>query len=441
MSRGLRRTALSLILAVVLVGCGSSVRTRSTSPSTGATPTTTTTPGPLGPLWTAPLDGAAVYATPVMALGRVFVVTEADDVYALDAHDGHVLWRANIGSPLANVAARAGCGSIDPLGITSRPVLDPATSTLYAVGEVSSGGSSPIVHRQLVGLDASTGKVVRSANADPTGGGDDSVDLQQRADLALAGGRVYVGFGGLFGDCGTYHGWVVGVSEQAGPGNVEFNVTPGNEGGAVWEPGGPSIDPAGNVFITTGNRNNPDDPNVRYAESVVKLSPTLIEEASFTDPVATGDGDLGTDSPTLLPNGTLFAVGKTNVGYVLRQSDLGLVARIPGVCGSDPVGSNAFDAATDTVYVPCRAGGIQEVDLAHNRLGWRHGEVNATPVLAVGSLWALHYPNGTLQALDPATGAVRRTAPVGAVPTFATPFVADGLVLVGTTSGVKAFSG
>ena len=34
---------------------------------------------------------------------------------------------------------------------------------------------------------------------------------QQRAALALAGGRVWVELGGLFGDCGPYHGKIVGV--------------------------------------------------------------------------------------------------------------------------------------------------------------------------------------------------------------------------------------
>ncbi|MDQ2728842.1 MAG: hypothetical protein M3Y91_13500 [Actinomycetota bacterium] len=169
---------------------------------------------------------------------------------------------------------------------------------------------------------------------------------------------------------------------------------------------------------------------------------TGVREASFADPTATGDGDLGTDSPTLLPNGTIFSVGKSDIGYVLRQSDLSVVDRIPGLCGSDPVGSNAFDATTDTLYVPCRGGGIQEVDLAQGRLGWRDGDVNGAPALAADSLWALHYDSGTLQALDPATGAVERTAQAGPVPTFSTPSVADdGQVLVGTESGVKAFSG
>ncbi len=451
--------AAAATLALLTAGCGSAHRTAS-APTTATSPTTApssrsaastastaaTTAGPpntaaaglavpLQPAWTARLDGAAVYASPVAALGKVFVATEDDNVYALNPSNGNVLWHKSIGTPLTSVAAQAGCGDIDPLGITSRPVVDAASGVLYVVGEVTAGG----VHRELVGFDAATGAVVRTAETEPTGGGDEPVALQQRADLVLANGRVYVGFGGLFGDCGRYHGWVVGVGEKASTPTVEFDATPGNQGGAVWEPGGPSVDAAGNVFVTTGNRNNPSDPNVPYAESVVKLSPALAEQAFFTDQNARDDEDLATDSPTLLPDGTVFAVGKTGIGYLLRQSDLGLVARIPGVCGSDPDGANAYDPTTDSLYVPCRGGGIQQVLLARHALGWRAGDVNSTPVLAGGLLWALQYGSGALEALDPATGRVRQKLQAGSMPTFATPTVDGPLLTVGTNSGVRAF--
>ncbi|MBO0729960.1 MAG: hypothetical protein J2P57_11925, partial [Acidimicrobiaceae bacterium] len=281
----------------------------------------------------------------------------------------------------------------------------------------------------------------RSVDVDPTGGGDNPVDLQQRSALALANGRVYVSFGGLFGDCGRYHGWVVGVGETARTPTVEFDATPGNQGGAIWEPGGPAIDGTGNVFATTGNPNDPDDPNVAYAESVVKLSPSLTLEHSFTDTVAHGDADLSSDSPSLLPDGTVFVVGKTDIGYLLRQSDLSLVTRIPGICGSDPDGANAYDPDTHSLYVPCRGGGIQQVDLARRAVGWRAGAVNSTPVLSGRLLWAIQYGSGTLQALDPATGAVSQTLQAGPVPSFATPTVDGRLLLIGTTRGVRAFRG
>jgi polyvinyl alcohol dehydrogenase (cytochrome) len=388
--------------------------------------------------WRTTVDGA-VYAQPLVVGSRVFVATERDIVYALSLATGQVLWHTSVGAPLTDVAAHAGCGDIDPLGITSTPVADPATGTLYVVGEVSDGARSPTVHRELVGLAMDTGSITRQADANPTGGGDRQVDLLQRAGLVLDGGRVDVGFGGQYGDCGYYHGWVVGVSTTPGVANQQFDTTPGGSGGAVWQGGAPpSVDSAGNLYVVTGNQGSQGAAG--DYERVVKLSPTLVPEASFRDRAATGDEDFGTGEPLLLPGGTLFAVGKTDIGYVLRQSDLSLVARIPGVCGSDPDGRLAYDAATDAVYVPCRGGGIQQVRLGTGTLGWRAGTVNSSPVLAAGSLWALSYPGGTLQALNPATGAVEQTASIGRTPPFATPAYAGGMLVAADASGtVEAF--
>jgi hypothetical protein len=35
---------------------------------------------------------------------------------------------------------------------------------------------------------------------------------EDRGALALVGGRVYVAYSAYVGDCGNYHGWVVGVA-------------------------------------------------------------------------------------------------------------------------------------------------------------------------------------------------------------------------------------
>lgn len=436
--------------AVVLAGCSSSpgaarsttTTSSSTTPTSAPKSSTTTTTLPVPRLtsvdWKAAVAGA-VYAQPVVVGNRVFVATEDDDVYALSLSTGQVLWHASVGTPLTNVAAHAGCGDIDPLGITSTPVADAANDTLYVVGEISNGADHPVVHREMVGFDMATGKVVRTADADPTGGGGSQINLQQRSGLVIDDGRVDVGFGGLYGDCGYYHGWVVGVSITPGSANVEFDATAGGSGGAIWQSGAPpSVDAAGNLYVVTGNQNSQG--TAGYYESVVKLSPALVPEASFRDSAARDDEDFGTGPALLLPNGTLFAVGKTDIGYVLEQSNLSLVGRIPGVCGSNPDGRIAFDAATDAAYVPCRTGGIQEVDLATNKLGWKAGGVNSSPILAAGSLWALSYPGGTLQALNPLSGAVEQSAEVGGTANFATPAYSDGLLLVANASGtVEAF--
>jgi len=198
----------------------------------------------------------------------VIVATENDTVYSLDAHDGHVLWQDTVGAPLTHVAAMTGCGDIDPIGVTSTPAVDPATGTIYVVAEEA----TPRVHLQLLGVDAETGAVTVSANADPPAAQQDPIHIQQRQALAVANGRVYIGYGGFDGDCGTYHGWVVSLTEHGGA-PLSFDATPHTQQGAIWSTGGPAIDAQGNIYESTGN----PDPDVRtgdYGESVLKLPPS-----------------------------------------------------------------------------------------------------------------------------------------------------------------------
>ena len=406
---------------------------------------------PIRMAWSARLDGAAVYGQPLLAGGRVLVATEADGVYALDARTGSVVWAIHLGTPLRNVDAVAGCGNVDPLGVTSTPVFDPTTSLLYVVAEVSSGGTIP-VHHVLFTIDVGTGQVVHTEDADPPlPAGEDPVHLLQRAGLALGDGRVYVGYGGQYGDCGDYHGWLVAmpavVHSTGGVVNpvaeTAFDVTPTGTGGAIWQGGAaPAIGSDGSVFVSTGNP-NPGGPTP-WAESVLKLPAALGSSpvATFRDRAATGDLDLSAGAPVLVPGGELWAAGKAEVGYVLRPADLGEVASIPGICGSDPDGGTAFDAALDRLFLPCRHGGIQEISLATNTAGWRAGQANSTPILVNGDLWALSYPGGRLEELDPASGKVLSEVEVGrSVPNFASPSAADGLLIVPTTAGVVAFTG
>src|SRR5919202_2194048 len=140
-------------------------------------------------LWTKQLDGA-VYAEPLVVAGRVVVATENDTLYALDARTGRVQWRLPVGSPVPLSALP--CGNIDPLGITGTPVYDPRTGLVFAVAEIM--GPAHI----LVGVDVKTGHLRVRRAIDPPGM-DPQVE-QQRGALALWGNRVYVAFGGLYGD-------------------------------------------------------------------------------------------------------------------------------------------------------------------------------------------------------------------------------------------------
>jgi polyvinyl alcohol dehydrogenase (cytochrome) len=403
---------------------------------------------PLHQVWNASLDGRAVYGQPLFYDGRVLVATEGDHLYALDAANGAVNWSVDVGTPLTHVQAATGCGDIDPLGITSTPVVDPTTGVVWAVGETSDGGAPP-VHHVLVGVQVTTGRVVADEDVDPPDPAE-VLHLLQRPALALGSGRIYIGYGGQAGDCGTYHGWLVSVPTSGAvvdpsapaPGETSFDATPDSTGGAIWGGGaGPAVAPDGDVYVTTGNPNSGGD--APWAESVLELPPALAAAplASFKDPRATGDLDLSSGTAELLPDGDVFAAGKTEVGYLLSPG-LHLTDAIGGVCGSDPDGGAAFDSALDALYLPCRGGGLQQVDLAGDRAGWRAGGVNSTPILVNGVLWALDYGGGTLEEVAPLDGQVLYRAQVGrAVPTFAAPSAVGGLMVVPTVSGVVALAG
>ena len=61
----------------------------------------------------------------------------------------------------------------------------------------------------------------------------DSAVQEDRGALALVGGRVYVAYSAYVGDCGNYHGWVVGVDIND-PSNV---AGMGDNGDRRWNLG------------------------------------------------------------------------------------------------------------------------------------------------------------------------------------------------------------
>ena len=58
----------------------------------------------------------------------VIAVTESNNVYALNANNGNIIWQRNLG--LA-VTSGLPCGNISPLGITGTPAVDLASRSLF----------------------------------------------------------------------------------------------------------------------------------------------------------------------------------------------------------------------------------------------------------------------------------------------------------------------
>src|SRR5204863_3077914 len=106
--------------------------------------------GQLSRAWSAKVDGR-LYASPLIAGGRVIVATASNSVYAFDS-SGKRLWRRHVGAP-ARAGQLACAGNIDPSGITGTPAIDLRRGTVYAVAFLSS------VRHQLVAIDLKTGRL------------------------------------------------------------------------------------------------------------------------------------------------------------------------------------------------------------------------------------------------------------------------------------------
>ncbi len=270
-------------------------------------------PGAVRSSWTAAVDGA-VYAQPLVVGSAVIVATENDSVYALDASSGAVRWSRHLAAP---VPSGLPCGNVDPSGITGTPVADVATGRLWVVTFTA----QPAYRHTLWELDLATGQTVAQRPIDVSGS--DPRAQQERGALVLLGSRVYVPFGGLYGDCSDYKGRVVGAPVSGSGPLVTFTTSNQRQAG-IWAPAGESVRDD-SLYVATGNGmpyNQVDD-----SDSVLRLSPDLTVEDRFTpsnfESLSADDQDLGSTAPALLPGGLIFQVGKEGTGYILDGTRLG----------------------------------------------------------------------------------------------------------------------
>jgi outer membrane protein assembly factor BamB len=383
--------------------------------------------------WTAPLDGA-VYGQPLVVSGRIFAATENDTVYALNADTGAVAWSAHLGQP--EPLSDLPCGDIDPLGITSTMVYDPASNRVFAVAETTGGAHT------LLGLNATTGAVEVQAAVEPPLG--DPKAHQQRGALTLLNGRIYIGYGGLFGDCGQYIGSVVSVT-TSGTSKLSYAVPTTREAG-IWGTAGGVVN-GSQLLYAAGN----GESTTTYdgSDSVIALSAALVRTDFFAPadwPTQNaGDADLGSMSPALVGQ-YVYADGKAGIGYVLRQNDLGgiggQVSELNNGCQS--FGGSAV--AGSVVYLPCSTG-PRAVTIGADGTAqelWRASAsvpAAGSPVIGGGAVWVVDYFGGVLYALNPDTGAALAQIQIGPAPNFASPSLSGNRAYVGTRAGVTAVNG
>lgn len=388
----------------------------------GAGPATPTLSSP-SIAWKTSVDGD-VYASPLIIQGHVIVATEANTVYSLDLFTSSVIWKIHLGEPVDS--ASLPCGDIGPVtGITGTPAADPATGRLYVVAFLRGR------HHMLYALSLVDGSVILQQDVDPAGS--DPAVQQQRGALAIGSGFVYVPLGGLYGDCGPYHGYVVAAPLAGGP--APFYRVPSARGAGVWSSAGVALDTAGNVYVVSGN-STASPSAFDFSNSVIELTSDLQSVKSFFAPanwraLNTGDVDLGSLGPALMASGDVVSVGKEGVAYLLRAGRLG---GIGGQVASKPVCGGAFGGAAvlgSTVFIPC-ADGLYALSVTSGSIAvsWHapHPALGS-PITSAGAVWGIEASSATLYALDPADGKVLYSTGLGAAEHFSTPAATDGFVI------------
>ncbi len=281
-----------------------------------------------------------IYAQPLYwqrsgeGAGLLIVATEENVVDALDAGSGATVWRRSLGSPVPS--SSLSCGNINPLGITGTPAIDPRRRAVYLDAFVDGAGGP----RHLVfGLSLEDGSVLPGWPVDVAealgklGLRFNSPDQNQRGALTIAGDRLYLPYGGHFGDCGEYHGWVIGVSLHE-PKDVAAWETRA-VGGGIWAPGGIAYD-GRSLFVATGNTMGAK--SWADGEAVIRLGLDLARSTAARDFFAPRDwraldgedGDLGGTAPLPLeapggegPAALVLALGKDGKAYLLNREHLG----------------------------------------------------------------------------------------------------------------------
>ena len=418
------------------------------------------------------LDGA-VFGEPLVDDGTVYVATEADTVYAISLRTGAIRWKLQVGSaPRLAIVDSAptlsgNCGDIDPLGITGTPVIDAKEGELFATEETVVGADSwRDVRHWLVAISLSSHRELWHRDADPPQANTTATYYipaeQQRAAVTLAAGRLYVAFGGLDGDCGQYHGYVTSVPES-GVGALDTYRVPTQREGAIWETNGIVVAPDGDLYVATGNGSSNSLADFDEGNAVVELSPALRRLGVWAPAnwvqLNDKDWDLGSAGPIQVP-GTrlLFVTGKPvsngSVGYLMGEGRLGGIghgAFTGPVCPSGGAfGADASDvvrsgsATRILIFVPCGSG-TEALQIGAATRTFRRvwapstGSPNGPPIVAGGIVWALDWNGNELYGMDPATGRVIFERATDALDHFATPSVAESMMLVPTTGGVEAF--
>ena len=294
----------------------------------------------------------------------LFIATEHDMVYALDADTGVIYWQVNLlpsGGRTINTGTdiASGCTDMVPeVGITGTPVIDPVAGTLYLVAKYYANGAfGQALHALDVGTGADKLPATTISGSVPGTGATskkgvltfDPKQQNQRAALTLANGHLLIAFGSHC-DIDPWHGWLTSYNPGTLVQEAIFSPTPNGIEGGIWMSGGGiAADATGNIYFAAAN--GTFDGTTDFGDSVLKLS--LPSAGAFTvedyftpfnqATLFKYDTDLGSGGVLLLPplpsgKQLLVQMGKKGTMVLLDTNNLGKYCGnlTPACTSSDP---------------------------------------------------------------------------------------------------------
>jgi hypothetical protein len=306
-----------------------------------------------------------VSAVPVAGLGLhnvLYVATEHDSLYALDADSGALLWQKSMLGTGETTSDARNCGQVVPeIGITATPVIDTKAGphgVLYLVAMSKNATSGTYIHR-IHAIDLSSGAELFNGpvvvNATYPGTGDASKNgvvtfnpsqLKDRPGLLLFNGSVYTSWGSHC-DVRPYSGWLIAYNEYTLAQTAVLDLAPNGNDAALWNSGAaPAVDEQGYIYVATANGTFDQTltgqgmPSLGdYGNSVVKIArsgntlvPTDYWTMYNTASESSEDADLGSGGLMVLPDQVdnsgktrhlAVVAGKDSNIYVVDRDNLG----------------------------------------------------------------------------------------------------------------------
>ncbi len=383
----------------------------------------------------------------------LYVATEHDSVYALDASTGDQEWKSSILGAGETPSDPRNCNQITPeIGITATPVIDRGygpNGAIFVVGMTKDANGK--YHHRLHALDLTTGAELAGSPTEiaatfpgtgvsSTNGVNtfDPAQYAERVGLTLLNGTLYTAWTSHC-DIAPYTGWVMGYSEKTLQQSTVLNLTPNGSDGSVWMSGyGLAADSAGYLYLLDANgtldagfNSNGFPANNDFGNAILKLSTAAsgLAVADFWEPYNTvaesnSDTDLGSGGAMVLPDltdsagavhhlvvgagkdGNIYLANRDNLGKFNAADNSNLYQEIPNALPNGAWSGPAY--FNGTVFY----GGVNDVlrayTFSNGKLGSSPASQSATSFAYPGATPAISAngtQNGIVWALESATNA------------------------------------